>query len=172
VPGHLKIQVWAKPLVGFLINISFQLTILILDSHDLVLRFNHAPTKGFEEDVGRKTTIRVLNSQVVTRKEFKFLESDMYKNVTVVAWDPSNYKSTLDDWLEKPEFNLFPTYVEYKKRNDKARFFLINPQSLWDLWDFLQDNSPSRLRRNPLSSGFLGLYCYLSTLNKTFITNS
>ncbi|KAH0807394.1 hypothetical protein GEV33_015397 [Tenebrio molitor] len=136
-----------------------------IDSHDLVLRFNHAPTKGFEEDVGRKTTIRVLNSQVVTRKEFKFLESDMYKNVTVVAWDPSNYKSTLDDWLEKPEFNLFPTYVEYKKRNDKARFFLINPQSLWDLWDFLQDNSPSRLRRNPLSSGFLGLGILLPVCN-------
>nr|XP_015836058.1 PREDICTED: beta-galactoside alpha-2,6-sialyltransferase 2 isoform X2 [Tribolium castaneum] len=129
-----------------------------IDAHDLVLRFNHAPTKGFEPDVGRKTTIRVLNSQVVTRKEFNFLESDIYKNVTIVAWDPSNYKASLDDWLEKPEFNLFPTYVEYKKRNDKARFFLINPQSLWELWDFLQDNSPSRLRRNPLSSGFLGLY--------------
>ncbi|XP_044266356.1 beta-galactoside alpha-2,6-sialyltransferase 1 [Tribolium madens] len=136
-----------------------------IDAHDLVLRFNHAPTKGFEPDVGRKTTIRVLNSQVVTRKEFNFLESDIYKNVTIVAWDPSNYKATLDEWLEKPEFNLFPTYIEYKKRNVKARFFLINPQSLWELWDFLQDNSPSRLRRNPLSSGFLGLGILLPLCN-------
>ncbi|KAJ3654917.1 hypothetical protein Zmor_014069 [Zophobas morio] len=136
-----------------------------IDSHDLVLRFNHAPTKGFEEDVGRKTTVRLLNSQVVTRKEFNFLESDIYKNVTIVAWDPSNYKASLDEWLEKPEFNLFPAYVEYKKKNDKARFFLINPQSLWELWDFLQNNSPNRLRRNPLSSGFLGLGILLPLCN-------
>lgn len=115
--------------------------------------------------MGKKTTIRVLNSQVVTRKEFNFLESDIYKNITIVAWDPSNYKASLDEWLEKPEFNLFPTYVEYKKRYDKARFFLINPQSLWELWDFLQDNSPTRLRRNPLSSGFLGWYLLHININ-------
>lgn len=35
-----------------------------LDSHDIVMRFNHAPTKGYEDDVGSKTTIRVVNSQV------------------------------------------------------------------------------------------------------------
>lgn len=35
-----------------------------LDLHDIVMRFNHAPTKNFEFDVGNKTTIRVVNSQV------------------------------------------------------------------------------------------------------------
>lgn len=28
------------------------------------MRFNDAPTQGYETDVGHKTTIRVLNSQV------------------------------------------------------------------------------------------------------------
>lgn len=37
---------------------------LQIDLHDIVLRFNHAPTKGHEKDVGSKTTIRVVNSQV------------------------------------------------------------------------------------------------------------
>lgn len=36
---------------------------LFSDSHDIVMRFNHAPTEGFESDVGSKTSIRIVNSQ-------------------------------------------------------------------------------------------------------------
>lgn len=111
---------------------------------------------GFEEDVGSKTTMRVLNSQVVSKPQFQFLDSNLYKNVTLLVWDPSNYTATLSEWLKRPEHDLFSTYIDYKRLFPKSKFFILNPQSLWRLWDFLQSNSPGRLRRNPPSSGFLG----------------
>ncbi|KAB1283539.1 Beta-galactoside alpha-2; 6-sialyltransferase 1, partial [Camelus dromedarius] len=35
-----------------------------IDNHDAILRFNGAPTANFQQDVGTKTTIRLMNSQV------------------------------------------------------------------------------------------------------------
>ena len=49
-----------------------------IDSHDIVLRFNNAPTENHENDVGKKTSIRIVNSQVVAKPQFKFLEDKFY----------------------------------------------------------------------------------------------
>lgn len=131
------------------------------DSHDLVLRFNHAPTQNYTQDVGSKTNIRVINSQVITKKSYKFLTSKIYKNISILAWDPSNYTSTLYQWYQHPDFNLFPEYKRYMRRNPNSDFHILNPRSLWEIWDFIQSNSPYRLRRNPPSSGFLGKYKHI-----------
>jgi hypothetical protein len=37
-----------------------------IDAHDLVMRFNDAPTAGFEDLVGGKTTMRIVNSVTMT----------------------------------------------------------------------------------------------------------
>lgn len=73
------------------------MTYFFLDSHDIVLRFNSAPTEGFQEDVGSKTTIRILNSQVVSKPEFDFLNSPMYRNITLIVWDPSKYHGSIKE---------------------------------------------------------------------------
>lgn len=42
-----------------------------IDAHDLVLRFNSAPTKGFEKHVGAKTTHRLTNTRNFNYREYK-----------------------------------------------------------------------------------------------------
>ncbi|CAG0919843.1 unnamed protein product [Notodromas monacha] len=66
-----------------------------LDAHEVVMRFNHAPVTGFEKDVGTKTTFRVINSQIVSKPKFDFLNSPLYQNVSVLAWDPPKYRGSL-----------------------------------------------------------------------------
>ncbi|XP_046393060.1 beta-galactoside alpha-2,6-sialyltransferase 1 [Ischnura elegans] len=129
----------------------------LIDSHDAVLRFNHAPTVGYESDVGSKTTLRIVNSQVVSKARFNFLHSPLYKNISLLAWDPSNYSSTLEEWYNHPDFDLFTPYFEHRALHQDQPSYLLDPRSQWSLWDFVQAHIPVRIRRNPPSSGFLGL---------------
>ena len=66
-----------------------------IDTHEIVLRFNNAPTDKHAKDVGKKTSIRIVNSQVVAKPQFKFLESKFYSSSAVLVWDPSGYNATL-----------------------------------------------------------------------------
>ncbi|XP_055917748.1 beta-galactoside alpha-2,6-sialyltransferase 1 [Eupeodes corollae] len=128
-----------------------------IDSHDIVMRFNHAPTRGHEVDVGSKTTIRVVNSQVVTKAEFNFTKSRIFQNVTIAAWDPGKYNGTLGDWLTNADYDIFTNYEIYRNRYPKSRAYLIDPHSIWRLWQGLQTFSGKPIRKNPPSSGFIGL---------------
>ena len=72
-----------------------------IDSDDFVIRFNNAPSGrdkdeygggggDYERDVGSKTSLRIVNSQVVGKPQFKFLESQsLYADSPVLVWDPS-----------------------------------------------------------------------------------
>ncbi|XP_030028083.2 beta-galactoside alpha-2,6-sialyltransferase 2 [Manduca sexta] len=137
-----------------------------IDSHDMVLRFNNAPTENYTEDVGTKTTIRILNSQVVTKPEYRFLDDPIYKGISLLIWDPANYSSSLESWYNHPDYPLFPVYKKLLETTPDIDVHLLNPQVLWSLWAILQDTSPYRLRRNPPSSGFLGIWFALHRCNR------
>ena len=83
-----------------------------IDTHDIVLRFNNAPTDNFEKDVGKKTSIRIVNSQVVAKPQFKFLESKFYSKSAVLVWDPSAYSATLEEWYNKPDWPFFEQFLQ------------------------------------------------------------
>uniref|UniRef100_A0A3B4TG43 Beta-galactoside alpha-2,6-sialyltransferase 1 n=1 Tax=Seriola dumerili TaxID=41447 RepID=A0A3B4TG43_SERDU len=128
---------------GALLNSSLGVEI---DSHDAVLRFNAAPTKGFERDVGNKTTIRIINSQVEA-------PSSLYQDMTLVVWDP---------WFQKPDFDLFSAYVERRRVRPEQPFYILHPEFIWTLWDLIQNNTEDPIQPNPPSSGFIGILLMMS----------
>ncbi|XP_063633515.1 beta-galactoside alpha-2,6-sialyltransferase 2 [Cydia splendana] len=129
-----------------------------IDSHDMVVRFNNAPTENYTEDVGSKTTFRIVNSQVVAKTEYNFLEDPLYCNISILIWDPANYSSNLDDWYRSPDYPLFLVYKRFLELNPDADVHILNPQVLWEIWTLLQRSAPSRIRKNPPSSGFIGIW--------------
>lgn len=99
----------------------------------------------------------LLQSKVVSKSEFNFLGNPLFKNVSLAAWDPGKFNGTLEEWQQKPDFDLFTNYEKFMEANPDADFHLIDPRSLWGLWKVLQDYSQTSIPRNPPSSGFIGI---------------
>nr|XP_006813991.1 PREDICTED: beta-galactoside alpha-2,6-sialyltransferase 2-like [Saccoglossus kowalevskii] len=139
-----------------------------IDSHEAVLRLNDAPTVGYEKSVGRKTTIRLLNSKCFNDSTFINDIEAMFVNTTLVTWKSGPYNGNLYKWYQRESVKeLLAKYIRWRMVQPSQDFYVINPTSLWDIWDdIMYFNKGKPIKKIVPSSGFTGLLMMLGLCDK------
>jgi hypothetical protein len=95
-----------------------------IDKADCVFRMNQAPVKGFEIDVGRKTTVRVFGFKALVGKLEQY---DSTLPEFLVAWggnrllnhDTSAYKTLVQTAKKYPHMGVYRSLKEYILYQDR-----------------------------------------------------
>ncbi|CAG0921808.1 unnamed protein product [Notodromas monacha] len=149
------------------------------DSHELVFRLNDAPTAGYEADVGKTTSIRILNNNVwrnsynpTKDRDKGFHSNPMYHNVVLTVWEACLRRGPFSSCLseigtpyvrkgKKEKDDTIQPYFKRRQEFPEELFYFMNPDMLWDMWDMLQYFSPVPIVPRIPSTGFLAVFVSL-----------
>lgn len=120
-----------------------------IDNYDVVIRFNHAPTKGFEEYVGTKTTLRLVNGHC-----FGGL-TDPQRNPTA---NPNFLPNLPPQDIICKTWNVEEFMKGVFNNINKHNLFFINPQFANEVSQYTQGQEPT--------AGFIMLMLMLSCFKK------
>ncbi len=120
----------------------------VIDSHDRIVRFNHAKTLNMEQDVGSKTTDLFINWHVYVNYDMKkdgfsswephFL--NRYENVNVILSHPKgNFLLHTADG--EKEIDRQDVLDGYGRSNipEKLKFFVIDEEEIYAYQNFIHD---------------------------------
>ncbi|XP_070560090.1 beta-galactoside alpha-2,6-sialyltransferase 2-like [Ptychodera flava] len=132
-----------------------------VDAHEAVLRFNYAPTKGYEKDVGNKTTLRVVNNRVVFESKFVEEMSITGEYLPLVSWREGPYNANMYKWYRDGK-SVFCQYVKWYYKYPFLPIHMLRLETIWKLWDVVQEFTTEELNAIPLSSGSVGIFLMMS----------
>ena len=88
-----------------------------IDAHDMVMRFNSAPAKGFEKHVGSKTTHRITNTQNwgfhESSSELLLIHFRAVSALKGLFWNADQIKTNGKHRIPNPLVAFDPEFVEY-----------------------------------------------------------
>ncbi|XP_068609040.1 alpha-N-acetyl-neuraminyl-2,3-beta-galactosyl-1,3-N-acetyl-galactosaminide alpha-2,6-sialyltransferase [Brachionichthys hirsutus] len=122
-----------------------------VDQAKCVIRMNNAPTGGFEEDVGSRTTIRVTSHtsvpMLVANERYYFQQS---ANTTYVFWGPER------NMRRDGKGRVFNTLLEIARKYPHVRMYTVSREKIQHCDDvFENETGKNRMKTGAfLSTGF------------------
>ncbi|XP_073675526.1 alpha-N-acetylgalactosaminide alpha-2,6-sialyltransferase 5-like [Garra rufa] len=122
-----------------------------IDHKECVIRMNDAPTRGYQRDVGQRTSLRVVahsSMQRVLRNRHELLNSN--QNTTFIFWGPGNYMRQDGKGLVYNNLRLL------KQMMPKLQVFIISRMKMLHFDElFKKETGKDRKRSNSwLSTGW------------------
>ena len=127
-----------------------------IDEHDYVVRFNSAPTKRYEEDVGSRTTHRFLNVLLQRGGELDHTTATQAQFVEGLRDQTLILKSTHNTVQKRAQSRTHKSCEVLPMRHTYSKFF----EKVID--EFFDQNWPAR----NLSLGMQGALIFLASSNK------